>query len=220
MTGPETATHEDLAIPAGGVELPAHLAVPPYAERIVVFVHGSGSSRRSARNRYIAERLFEAGYGSLLFDLLTEEEDRSYAARFDVDRISARLLAATRWIGEQPRTRGMHIGYFGANTGAAAALRTVAALAAEDAEYVVRAMVSRGGRPDLAMDHLESVTVPTLLIVGERDADVLRLNETARNRLAGEAALEIVPRAGHLFDEPGAIERVADLTIAWFSEHL
>jgi pimeloyl-ACP methyl ester carboxylesterase len=114
----------------------------------------------------------------------------------------------------------MHIGYFGANTGAAAALRTVAALAAEDAEYVVRAMVSRGGRPDLAMDHLESVTVPTLLIVGERDADVLRLNETARNRLAGEAALEIVPRAGHLFDEPGAIERVADLTIAWFSEHL
>ena len=220
MEGPESGHHEDVQVPAGGLELPAHLRIPQYAEALVVFVHGSGSSRHSPRNRAIADRLEDGGYGSLLFDLLTEEEDRRHAARFDIERITARLLSVTRWLLEYPPTKHMRLGLFGSSTGAAAALRTVAELAAEDADYLIRCVVSRGGRPDLAMPHLAGVRVPTLLIVGERDTDVLQLNESARSQLGGESALEVVPRAGHLFEENGALDRVADLTLGWLDTHL
>jgi putative phosphoribosyl transferase len=212
--------YEDVRVSAGGVDLPAHLHIPRYAEGILVFVHGSGSSRHSTRNRHISDRLVEGGYGSLLFDLLTEDEDRGYAERLDIERMTARLLSVIRWTMEYGPTKGLRIGLFGSDTGAAAALRAVAELAAQDAGYLVHCVVSRGGRPDLSMQQLTSVKVPTLLIVGENDSEVLKLNESARVRLAGESALETVPRAGHLFEEPGALDRVADLTLAWLADHL
>lgn len=220
MEAPHTGHYEDVHVPAGGVELPAHLRVPQYAGAIVVFVHGSGSSRHSAGNRYTSDRLVEGGYGFLLFDLLTEEEDRGYAERFDIERMTARLLSVIRWTMEYDPTKGLRIALFGSDTGAAVALRAVAELVSEDAGYLVRCVVSRGGRPDLSMQHLTRVTAPTLLIVGENDSEVLKLNESARVRLAGESALETVPRAGHRFEEPGALDRVADLTLAWLADHL
>lgn len=211
---------EDVSVPAGGVDLPAHLRIPRYAEGMVVFVHGSGSSRHSPRNRHISDRLVEGGYASLLFDLLTEKEDRGYAERFDIDRMTARLLSVIRWTMEYGPTKGLRIALFGSDTGAAAALRAVAGLTAEDAGYLVNCVVSRGGRPDLSMQQLTQVKTPTLLIVGENDSEVLKLNESARIRLAGESDLETVPRAGHLFEEPGALDRVADLTLAWLADHV
>ena len=220
MEAPQGGHDEDVHVPAGGVDLPAHLHIPRYAEGIVVFVHGSGSSRHSPRNRYISDRLVEGGYGSLLFDLLTEEEDRGSAERFDIDRMTARLLSVIRWTMEYAPTKGLRICLFGSDTGAAAALQSVAELAAQDAGYLVNCVISRGGRPDLSMQQLTHVKVPTLLIVGENDSEVLKLNESARVRLAGETALETVPRAGHLFEEPGALARVADLTLAWLADHV
>ena len=220
MEAPQRGHYEGIDVPAGGVDLPAYLRIPQYAEGLVVFVHGSGSSRLSPGNHYITDRLVEGGYGSLLFDLLTEDEDRGSAERFDIERMTARLLSVIRWTMEYDPTKRLRIGLFGSDTGVAAALRAVAELAAEDAGYLVHCVVSRGGRPDLSMQHLTRVTVPTLLIVGENDSEVLKLNESARVRLAGESALETVPRAGHLFEEPGALDRVADLTLAWLADHL
>jgi putative phosphoribosyl transferase len=212
--------YEDVLVPAGGVDLPAHLHIPRYAEGIVVFVHGSGSSRHSPSNRHISDRLVEGGYGSLLFDLLTEDEDRGSAERFDIELMTARLLSVIRWTMEYGPTKGLRICLFGSDTGAAAALRAVAELAAQDAGYLVHCVISRGGRPDLSMQQLARVEVPTLLIVGGNDSEVLKLNESARVRLAGESNLETVPRAGHLFEESGALDRVADLTLAWLADHV
>jgi putative phosphoribosyl transferase len=185
----------------------------------VIFAHGSGSSRRSPRNRYVARRLRDAGLGTLLFDLLTEdeeEEDRVTARlRFDISLLAARLSSVTDWFLQQPDAERAGIGYFGASTGAAAALIA----AAWQAERV-RAVVSRGGRPDLAGAALESLAAPVLLIVGGADMRVLDLNRTAQQRLRAENRLEVIPGATHLFEEPGALEEVARLASEWFVRHL
>jgi putative phosphoribosyl transferase len=208
-----------ISIPAGTVALVGDLALPTGAEAVVLFAHGSGSSRFSPRNRYVAGRLQAAGLGTLLLDLLTAEEERvdearRGALRFDVDLLAGRLVAATDWLRSHPATRGLTVGYFGASTGAAAALD-----AAARRPQTVAAIVSRGGRPDLA-GALEAVHTPTLLIVGGADTVVLRLNREAMRRLGCEHRLEIVPGATHLSEEPGALERVAELAVDWFRRHL
>ena len=206
----------EVRIPAGALLLPGELRVPDGARGVVVFAHGSGSSRLSPRNREVATALRSSGrLGTLLFDLLTPEEDRDDARRFDIALLTERLLSATRWLlGESP-VSGMSLGYFGAST-AAAALS-----AAATPGSTVRAIVSRGGRPDLAGDLLRRVTAPTLLIVGGADTRVLGLNEEAL-RAAGssEKRLEVVPGATHLFEEPGAMAQVASLSAAWFDRYL
>lgn len=191
------------------------LNLPAGAQGIVVFAHGSGSSRLSGRNRYVAERLAEAGVATLLFDLLTEAEDRDYAMRFDIELLTHRLLGATTWVREQAPLRGFSLGYFGASTGAAAALKAAAALGGS-----VHAVVSRGGRPDLAMAELPEVKAPVLLIVGGRDDVVIELNQAAYARLGGRKELHIVPGATHLFEEPGTLEEVARLAATFFVRHL
>ncbi|EPH44306.1 alpha/beta family hydrolase [Streptomyces aurantiacus] len=197
-----------------GVRLAGDLTVPEGAPAVVMFAHGSGSSRHSPRNRSVASALREAGLGTLLFDLLTPAEEADRANVFDVDTLAARLLGATRWVRERV---SVPIGYFGASTGAAAALRA----AAEDgADGSVGAVVSRGGRPDLAAPRLGDVRAPTLLIVGGQDTTVLDLNRAAQAELRCENRLEIVPGATHLFEEPGALDRVAELAREWFTRHL
>lgn len=185
----------------------------------MLFAHGSGSGRHSPRNRFVAQRLREAGLGTFLIDLLTGQEEaedlRTGLLRFDVGLLAGRVVEATRWLLESPRTRGLDIGYFGASTGAAAALVAAARL-----PEAVGAVVSRGGRPDLAGGYLERVRAPVLLIVGGRDHTVLELNREAMRRLSQETRLEVVPGAGHLFEEPGALEEVARLAAGWFTRHL
>ena len=209
----------DIRIAAHGVSLEGVLEIPDGAPGIVIFAHGSGSSHRSPRNRDVAKFLQRAGIGTLLFNLLTAEEesdDRETGhLRFDIDRLATRLEIATEWLMSQPRGRGRPIGFFGASTGASAAL--VAAARLDD---LVAAVVSRGGRPDLADKYLPRVTAPTLFIVGERDEPVLELNQLAYARLRCTRELIVVPRATHLFEEHGAIEKVATLATDWFSEHL
>jgi dienelactone hydrolase len=202
-------------IPADWVTLEGALAVPAETQGVVVFAHGSGSSRHSPRNTFVAQVLQTAGLGTLLFDLLTREEDANYETRFDIDLLTRRLVAATHWLREQPRTRGLGIGYFGASTGAAAALRAAAALGS-----VIGAVVSRGGRPDLARSALDRVQAPTLLIVGGEDHVVINLNQQAYARLHGEKQLVIIPGAGHLFEEPGTLQEVARLASQWFVRYL
>jgi alpha-beta hydrolase superfamily lysophospholipase len=191
------------------------LAVPPAAKGLVLFAHGSGSGRLSPRNNYVARILRENGVATLLFDLLTEAEDRIYDNRFDIDLLTHRLLLATQWAGQQAATRGLKLGYFGASTGAAAALRAAAALGPE-----IGAVVSRGGRPDLALDDLARVQAPTLLIVGGNDAVVIELNRAAYQELHGEKELKIIRDARHLFEEPGTLEQVAAAAADWFRRHL
>ena len=218
MTRQEEDTHP-IRIPAGEVELAGDLGIPPGATGIVVFAHGSGSSRLSTRNRAVARGLRNAGLATLLFDLLTEDEERVDAVtrelRFDIPLLAERLVQVTDWLLQEPRTAALRIGYFGASTGAAAAL--VAAARRPDS---VHAVVSRGGRPDLAADALEQVRAPTLLIVGGLDVPVIAMNEEALARLEVEKTLEIVPGATHLFPEPGALEKVAELTADWFTRTL
>lgn len=199
----------------GGATIEGELALPEGAGAVVLFAHGSGSSRHSPRNKYVAQVLREAGLGTLLIDLLTPEEDRTYKTRFDIDLLTRRLRAATRWLSEQPSTKGMAVGYFGASTGAAAALQ-----AAADPSEQIGAVVSRGGRPDLAWSALTLVRAPTLLIVGGRDDIVIELNEKAYQQLKPEKHLAIVPGATHLFEEPGTLEEVARLAAEWFVRHL
>lgn len=209
-------TREHLVqIPADGVTLEGALAIPAEAEGVVLFAHGSGSSRHSPRNNFVARVLRAAGVGTLLFDLLTEKEDRIYETRFDIDLLTHRLIAATRWFTEQPPSRGLAVGYFGSSTGAASALRAAAELGP-----VVGAVVSRGGRPDLAGRALPHVQAPTLLIVGGDDLPVIDLNRQAYDRMKGERELKIVPGATHLFEEPGALEEVAQMAADWFQRHL
>ena len=191
------------------------LNLPAGAQGLVVFAHGSGSSRLSGRNRFVAERLAEAGVATLLFDLLTEVEDRDYAMRFDIELLTHRLLGATAWVRGQAALRTLSLGYFGASTGAAAALKAAAALGES-----VRAVVSRGGRPDLAMTELADVKAPVLFIVGGNDDVVIELNQAAFARLGGRKELLIVPGATHLFEEPGTLEEVARLAATFFVRHL
>ncbi|HEY6872738.1 MAG TPA: dienelactone hydrolase family protein [Geobacteraceae bacterium] len=191
------------------------LALPAGATGIVIFAHGSGSSRLSPRNTFVAGILQQAGIGTLLFDLLTREEDAVYARRFDIDLLATRLVGATRWLATRPEGKGAALGYFGASTGAAAALRGAAELG-----NTISTVVSRGGRPDLAMPYLEKVLAPTLLIVGEHDREVLQLNRQAFAQLAPARELAIVPGATHLFEEPGALEQAANLAKEWFLRYL
>jgi dienelactone hydrolase len=202
-------------IKADSVTLEGALAIPEDGRGMVLFAHGSGSSRHSPRNNYVARELRAVGLGALLIDLLTEEEDRIYQTRFDIDLLTRRLLAATEWLKEQPQTRGLNIGYFGASTGAAAALKAAATLGP-----AIDAVVSRGGRPDLAEPDLENVQAPTLLIVGGYDDVVIELNRSAYEKLKGKKELVIVPGATHLFEEPGKLEAVAGLAASWFKQYL
>jgi putative phosphoribosyl transferase len=214
----ETVERE-VRLRAGTAELVGDLVVPAGAAGVVLFAHGSGSSRHSPRNRLVAGALRRAGLATLLLDLLTpaeEERDRvSAELRFDVALLAERLIAATDLLLAEPATAGLPLGLFGASTGAGAAL-----IAAAERPETVAAVVSRGGRPDLAGDHLGRVRAPTLLIVGGRDQLVLELNRQAQARLAAPSRLEVVPGATHLFEEPGALEQVARLAAAWFTEHL
>jgi putative phosphoribosyl transferase len=202
-------------IDLGPVRLEGDLATPSEPSGIVVFAHGSGSGRHSPRNRLVAGALNQGGLGTLLLDLLTADEERSRANVFDIGLLADRLAGATGWLRAQPEARGLPIGYFGASTGAAAAL-----CAAADLGERVAAIVSRGGRPDLAGPCLPSVAAPTLLIVGGRDELVLRLNREARERLRCESDLQVVPGATHLFEEPGALDRVAALATGWFTRRM
>ena len=197
-------------------ELEAFLEVPARASGIVLFAHGSGSSRHSPRNNYVANELRSAGLATLLADLLTEEEDRDYARRFEIGLLTQRLHGALEWIGREPQTRELPVGLFGASTGAAAALQLAALVPGS-----VRAVVSRGGRPDLAGEEaLARVRAPTLLVVGGDDAGVIELNESAYERLQCVKDMSIVPGATHLFEEPGTLEQVARLAADWFLRYL
>lgn len=202
-------------IPVEGGELEGMLVVPEDAAGIVLFAHGAGSSRLSPRNRYVAGVLQQAGIGTLLFDLLMEAEAADRANVFNIGLLASRLMQATHWLREDASTRDLPVGYFGASTGAAAAL--VAAARLPD---VVAAVVSRGGRPDLAGRELANVRAPTLLIVGGRDEEVLELNRQAMTLIPAEKELVVIPGATHLFEEPGALERVAELARDWFSKYL
>jgi putative phosphoribosyl transferase len=208
---PQT-TAVSVEISVDGKRLKGMLSLPRASLGIVAFAHGSGSSRHSPRNTFVARVLADAGIGTLLFDLLTEAEDRDYATRFDIPRLSSRLIAATEWLADESSVAGLALGYFGASTGAAAALVAAAQLGPR-----VSAVVSRGGRPDLAgADALRRVLAPTLLIVGGEDHTVIRLNRDAYAHLTCDKALEIVPGATHLFEEPDTLEAVAALAAEWF----
>ena len=204
-----------LRIPAGGVTLNADLVVPVDARGIVLFAHGSGSSRHGHRNQFVARVLQASDFGTLLMDLLTPEEghidNQTRELRFNIDLLARRLTAVVEWTAAQPTLKALPIGLFGASTGAAAALIT-----ANARPDLVRSVVSRGGRPDLAGEALKTVKTPTMLIVGGYDDAVLVLNEQAREKMTGEVSVKIVPRATHLFEEPGALAQVADFAAAWF----
>jgi pimeloyl-ACP methyl ester carboxylesterase len=220
MSNPVRTVDERLVkVPAGSVTLEGNLTLPEDSQAIVLFAHGSGSSRHSPRNRYVARLLNEAKLATLLIDLLTLHEEvidaRSPQLRFDIDLLAERLVDVTDWLAQSPDTKHLRIGYFGASTGAAAAL-AAAALRPD----LVGAIVSRGGRPDLAGAALMRVQAPTLLIVGENDGQVIRLNREALAQLRCEKQLVLVPGATHLFEEPGALDVVAHLARDWFERHL
>lgn len=210
---------QTVAIPADDVRLTGDLTIPPHAEGLVLFAHGSGSSRRSPRNQAVARTLQEAGLATLLFDLLTRNEEVEEAdtchLRFNIGLLALRLVHATRWVNTRSSTQHLGLGYFGSSTGAAAAL-----MAAAELGPLIQAVVSRGGRPDLAGDFLDRVHTPTLLIVGGADDRVIELNDEAYARLSCKKQLVTVPDASHLFAEPGALEKVATLAAAWFQRHL
>lgn len=204
-----------MSIPVGDVELEGMLAVPEGASGLVVFAHGSGSSRKSPRNNFVAEVIRDRGLGTLLFDLLTEAEDRDRENRFDVPLLTDRLVGATEWLWNRDATRDLNVGYFGSSTGAAAALRAAARLG-DDAD----AVVSRGGRVDMATEVLAEIRVPTLFVVGGADTQVLELNREAYDRLTCERELHVVEGADHLFEGEGELEEVADAAADWFAEAL
>src|SRR6266496_2695550 len=209
----------EVEIQAGRAVLSGNLIIPQKAVALVLFAHGSGSSRHSPRNQFVARTLNDAGLATLLFDLLTPDEEATdmYTRehRFNISLLAERLVHATKWAKKQEQTRNLRLGYFGSSTGAAAAL-----VAAAETAQDVGAIVSRGGRPDLAGNALPKVQAPTLLIVGGNDDIVIELNEMARDQMRCEVKLEIVPGATHLFEEPGTLEKVAKLASDWFSLHL
>ncbi len=211
----------NLQIQVDDVSLEGNLAVPPGAEGVVIFVHGSGSSRYSPRNQYVAKTLNEGGLATLLFDLLTSDEEEADQVtrhlRFDIDLLARRTVGVTDWLSGQPQVRGLKVGYFGASTGAAAAL-----IAAAERPQIAKAVVSRGGRPDLAGRALPRVSAPVLLLVGELDPVVIGLNRQALAELPPETEkrFEIIPGATHLFEEPGTLEQAARRARGWFRQHL
>ncbi len=213
LSGAEKKIEKDVVI--GRIGLPGTLAIPESARGVIIFAHGSGSSRLSPRNRKVAAALQEAGFGTLLLDLLTEAEAADRENVFDVELLGRRLFMVTEWLLDEPLTDDLPIGLFGASTGAAAAL-----YAAADGLARLKAVVSRGGRPDLAGDVLPRVRVPTLLIVGGNDDIVIQLNRRAIKQMTCLRQLEIVPGATHLFEEPGCMDHVVDLTIDWFRRYL
>lgn len=206
---------KEVSIPIDRISLVGDLSIPEDAKGIVVFAHGSGSSRHSSRNKYVAQILEEAGFATLLFDLLTVREDLDYSVRFDIDLLTDRLIKVTDWLKSEPDTSDLDVGYFGASTGAAATLKAAATLG-----DIISAIVSRGGRPDLAELALQQVRTPTLLIVGGLDTKVIELNEQAFALLRTEKEIRIIPGASHLFEESGKLEEVADLAVEWFDKHL
>jgi dienelactone hydrolase len=204
-----------LSIPVNGVEIEGMLVVPRHAKGVVLFAHGSGSSRLSPRNNFVAGNLNDAGVATLLMDLLTKQEDIAYENRFDIDLLTWRLERATQWVMEQPHCSALDVGYFGASTGAAAALNAAATFGS-----AIGAVVTRGGRPDLALPALANVQSPTLLIVGALDDVVIELNRQAYENLKTEKHLAVVTGATHLFEEPGTLHEVARLAANWFQCHL
>lgn len=219
MSLPTRKIQRDVQIPSGSSMLEGEVGIPAKAKAVVVFAHGSGSSRLSPRNQFVAETLRKAGLATLLFDLLTPEEDPSENGstehRFDINLLSTRLVDATRWLALTDSMKGMRIGYFGASTGAAAALRAAAEL-----DKKISAVVSRGGRPDLAGPVLARVSAPTLLLVGALDEAVIGYNEEALKQLSCEKQMQLIPGATHLFEEFGTLEEVAHLATEWFVKHL
>lgn len=211
----ETVVSHKTIVPVGKTELEGELIVPEKATGIVIFSHGSGSSRFSPRNNMVANILRKHNIGTFLFDLLTPEESAVYETRFDIQLLTKRLIAATRWISEQKETEHLNIGYFGASTGAAGALAAAAKLTAK-----IKAVVSRGGRPDLAMPVIKNVMAPVLLIVGGLDSPVVTVNRKAFYCLNGVKKLVIIPEASHLFEEKGKLEEVAEISAKWFEEYL
>jgi dienelactone hydrolase len=214
MNNMETRLMQHLEIPLSRISLKGDLYVPLKSTAVVIFSHGSGSSRLSIRNREVAAELNKKQLGTLLFDLLTEEEDRDYSNRFDIELLTQRLIDVTRWLEQVPEGKAKQIGFFGASTGASSALKAAARLPQ------VGAVVSRGGRPDLAASDLHIIKAPTLLIVGSLDETVLELNREALANLNCIKKLEIVDGATHLFEEPGKMERVSELAADWFKKYL
>ena len=205
----------NMVIPLEDVSLKGDMYIPDQARGLVIFSHGSGSSRLSPRNQYVARQLQSEGLATLLFDLLTPSEDQDYQMRFDIELLTKRLVAVTRWMEDNSQTRHLKLGFFGASTGAASALKAAALLG-----NTIGAVVSRGGRPDLAMYSLPDVVSPTLLIVGGWDLPVIELNEKAFLKLNCHKEMKIVPGASHLFEEPGKLEEVAQLSADWFNRWL
>ena len=207
--------YKSVEIPINGISLKGRLRIAPDQKGLIIFSHGSGSSRLSSRNNYVADLLLNEGFSSLLFDLLTETEDMVYENRFNINLLTLRLVKVTEWIAEQNETKNIPIGFFGASTGAASALNAATFLKAK-----IKAIVSRGGRPDMAGPNLSKIDIPTLLIVGGDDGVVIDLNRKAYDKLNGIKTLEIIEGATHLFSEPGKLEEVAKLTIDWFNKYL
>jgi dienelactone hydrolase len=204
-----------VSISIGEITLPGDLIIPEKASGLVIFSHGSGRSRLSSRNRYVAKVLQEHGFATLLFDLLTPEEDQDYQKRFEIPLLTERLVAVTNWVFQNEHTRSFTIGYFGASTGAASALGAAAVL-----RQKIKAVVSRGGRPDMAIPALPNVTAPVLLLVGSNDEPVIDLNRQAYERISGTKELKLIAGATHLFEEPGTLELVASLAADWFGKYL
>ena len=207
--------NKTINIELGNVTLKGDLVLPENAIGIVVFSHGSGSSRLSPRNKYVAELIQHQKIATLLFDLLTEEEDKIYETRFDIDLLTSRLIEVTDWLTIQKRTMNLPLAYFGASTGAASALQAAAHFG-----NMIKAVVSRGGRPDLAFNVLQKVTAPTLLIVGGLDTTVIQINEQAYDELKATKELKIIHGATHLFEEPGKLLETAEVAIVWFKKNL
>lgn len=207
--------YKDLNIPLENIILKGRLRIASLQKGLIIFSHGSGSSRLSSRNNYVADFLLQEGFSSLLFDLLTETEDLIYENRFNIDLLTQRLVMTTLWIEKQKETINIPIGLFGASTGAASALNATTFLGTK-----VKAVVSRGGRPDLAESNLDKIKTPTLLIVGGNDGAVIELNKKAYNKLAGIKKIEIIEGATHLFSEPGKLDLVAKLSSDWFNNYL
>jgi putative phosphoribosyl transferase len=209
----------DMKIPVGEVVVEGTLTLPPETKSVVLFAHGSGSSRFSTRNQYVAKKFNKAKIGTLLFDLLTQEEEQTDIVtaeyRFNIPLLADRLIGATEWLKNDPKTKRLAFGYFGASTGAAAALIAAAKLPSE-----ILAVVSRGGRPDLAGKYLPNVKAPTLMLVGGLDSEVIELNRNAMDQITAEKKIVIIPRATHLFEEIGTLEEVAKVSIDWFLRYL
>lgn len=209
-------TNQLIDIPVNDISLIGELSLIPDSKGLIIFSHGSGSSRVSPRNRYIAHKLNDVRFSTLLFDLLTPYEDQTRASRFDIDLLSERLQKVTEWLKEDFKFRNMSFGYFGASTGAASAIRAAIVLG----EDIVQAVVSRGGRPDMAFNYLNELECPVLLLVGEKDAKVLELNQKAYEVLSSSKKISLIPRATHLFEKIGTLEQVAEEATEWFQQYL